>query len=201
MNRIELRLPLLLLISLLVALSACAPPPPPQALAEARKESPPTEAKIQNAMSAAPRSIAQAATILDWPTAAGGDLIELRKGTNGWTCLPDDPNTPTNDPMCLDPMWKVWLHAFMTGTIPHSTATGIAYMLQGGSDASNTDPAATQPPAGQDWLISPPHLMILSPQQLDPAVFSTDPHSGGPWIMWAGTPYEHLMVPVKDGSE
>ena len=27
-------------------------------------------------------------------------------------------------------------------------------------------------------------------------MFSTDPKSGGPYIMWDGTPYEHLMVPV-----
>jgi hypothetical protein len=33
--------------------------------------------------------------------------------------------------------------------------------------------------------------------QLDPSVYSTDPNSGAPWIMWGGTPYEHLMIPVK----
>jgi hypothetical protein len=26
--------------------------------------------------------------------------------------------------------------------------------------------------------------------------FPTDPKSGGPWVMWKGTPYAHLMVPV-----
>jgi hypothetical protein len=26
--------------------------------------------------------------------------------------------------------------------------------------------------------------------------FPTDPNSGGPWVMWKGTPYAHLMVPV-----
>jgi hypothetical protein len=38
---------------------------------------------------------------------------------------------------------------------------------------------------------------VFSTGKLDPAVFSSDPRSGGPWIMWGGTPYEHLMVPVK----
>ena len=69
-------------------------------------------------------------------------------------------------------------------------------MLQGGSDASNTDPFATEPAAGEEWMTSPPHIMILMPGDLDQTVFSTDPHSGGPWIMWAGTPYEHIMMPV-----
>ena len=26
--------------------------------------------------------------------------------------------------------------------------------------------------------------------------YPTDPKSGGPWVMWKGTPYAHLMVPV-----
>jgi hypothetical protein len=24
----------------------------------------------------------------------------------------------------------------------------------------------------------------------------TDPNNGGPWVMWKGTPYAHIMVPV-----
>jgi hypothetical protein len=27
--------------------------------------------------------------------------------------------------------------------------------------------------------------------------FPTDPMNGGPWVMWKGTPYAHLMVPVS----
>ena len=27
-------------------------------------------------------------------------------------------------------------------------------------------------------------------------ILPTDPHSGGPWVMWRGTPYAHLMVPT-----
>jgi hypothetical protein len=159
------------------------------------------EEQIQNAMSAAPPSIAKDATIMDWPAKEGDKLTVLRKGTDAWTCLPDYPGSPGNDPMCLDKMWMVWLEAYMTKTEPKLTAPGIGYMLQGGSDASNTDPFATAPPAGAQWLTAPPHIMVVLPGKLDPAVFSTDHHSGGPWIMWGGTPYEHLMVPVQEGSK
>jgi hypothetical protein len=24
----------------------------------------------------------------------------------------------------------------------------------------------------------------------------TDPNAGGPWVMWKGTPYAHLMIPT-----
>jgi hypothetical protein len=37
--------------------------------------------------------------------------------------------------------------------------------------------------------------MIIAPPELLEA-FPTDPNSGGPYVMWAGTPYAHLMVPV-----
>jgi hypothetical protein len=71
-------------------------------------------------------------------------------------------------------------------------------MLQGGTDASNTDPFATEPAAGEEWVVSAPHVMLITHEELDQTVFSTDPDSGGPWIMFAGTPYEHIMMPVAD---
>ena len=47
---------------------------------------------IQNAMSAGPSSISANATVMDW------DLNVVREGSNDWTCLPDRPTTPGNDP-------------------------------------------------------------------------------------------------------
>src|SRR5438045_2983367 len=46
--------------------------------------------KIQNAMSAAPDKISKEATVLDRPAKEGDSFRELRKGTNTWTCIPDD---------------------------------------------------------------------------------------------------------------
>jgi hypothetical protein len=156
-----------------------------------------TQAKIESAMSAAPMAVAMDATILDYPSDMTKPFIELRKGTNEWTCFPDWLATPGNDPECLDEMWMKWNDAFVAGTKPEITAPGVAYMLAGGSDASNTDPLAMEPSAGEEWLTTPAHIMLLLPGKLDTTLYSTDFHSGGPWIMWAGTPYEHIMVPVN----
>ena len=148
------------------------------------------EAKIHNALSAGPVSITEAASVVDY------DESVLRRGTNGWTCFPDFPGTPANDPSCLDEEWLRWMHAFMNREDPEVNGIGIAYMLQGDAVASNSDPFATEPPAGQDWLYDPPHLMIVSP---DPELYrryTTDPTNGGPWVMFANTPYQHIMVPV-----
>src|SRR5688572_15958947 len=85
------------------------------------------EEKIANAMSAGPSSVSADAVILDWPSEAGGELIELRAGTNGWACYPDDPGTPVNDPICADPVWVEWFKAVVAGTDPVVTSTGFSY--------------------------------------------------------------------------
>lgn len=187
---------LTILCTLLVLVLASCQPIRPEAAQQPAAGMGQTEERIQNAMSAAPISVAKDATVVDWPAEAGGELVQLREGSNEWTCYTDWPDSPTNDPMCLDKIFTSWFEAYSAGLEPQVTALGIGYMLQGGSDPSNDDPFATEPPAGQEWMIAPPHVMFISPEKLDPAVLSTDPDSGGPWIMYAGTPYEHIMMPA-----
>jgi hypothetical protein len=168
--------------------------------AVARHSDADTQAKIENAVSAAPSSLAAKATILDNALDDAGKFVVLRDGSNGWFCFPDLPTSPGNDPQCLDQTWLDWNYAYLAGEAPTVTVPGLAYMLQGGSDPSNTDPLATEPPAGEEWVATPPHIMIVLPGELDQSVFSTDHHSGQPYIMWAGTPYEHIMMPVAEGE-
>jgi hypothetical protein len=40
--------------------------------------------------------------------------------------------------------------------------------------------------------------MMLVPGSLDISSIGTDPDSGKPWVMWAGTPYQHIMMPVAE---
>jgi hypothetical protein len=151
--------------------------------------------KIRSAMSAAPASIARGATILDFPAKEGQQPPVLRKGSTAWTCFPNDPSTPGNDPICLDRTWLKWFGAYLTKTKPDPAGVGVAYMLRGGSDVSNHDPFA-RPASSKEFIPSPPHIMVIGPGKLDRTIYGTDHHSGRPWIMWAGTPYEHLMVPT-----
>src|SRR5689334_24824247 len=69
-------------------------------------------AKIANAMTAAPPSVSRNATIAEM--SEDGSVKVLRKGSGAWICVPDDPSTPGNDPMCLDTNGMEWLHAYMT---------------------------------------------------------------------------------------
>jgi hypothetical protein len=157
-------------------------------------------AKIESAMSAGPSSVSAKATILDNAFDDVGKFVVLRDGNNGWFCFPDIPSSPGNDPQCMDQTWLDWNYAFYAGEAPKVTSPGLEYMLQGGSDPSNTDPLATEPAAGEEWISSPPHVMLVLPGKLDQTVFSTNHHSGQPYIMWAGTPYEHIMMPVAEGT-
>ena len=122
---------------------------------------PDTAALIASAASAAPASIGKDATVMVM-NAKG--MSVLRKGTNGWTCFPDDPATPGKDPMCLDANGMAWMDALSAHKPPPKGKIGLSYMLQGGSDASNLDPFLTKPPAGAKWVTTGPHVMVLSAQ-------------------------------------
>jgi hypothetical protein len=157
--------------------------------------------KIANAMSAAPAVIAKNATIMDWPEKEGGEMKQLRAGNNGWVCFPNSPGefgaASVDDPMCMDKQWQGWGNAWMSKQPPKVEGTGIAYMLKGDRGASNTDPFATGATKDNHWVVSPPHIMVLYADTKMLDAFPDDPKNGGPWVMWKGTPYAHLMVPVS----
>ena len=167
----------------------------PYCLAQAQGQG--EEAKIQNAVSAAPPSISADATVMDWPTQPGGEMQVLREGSNDWTCMPDNPESQGNDPMCLDAQWMQWADAWMNRTEPNVTAIGFGYMLAGAAQESNTDPYAEGPTADNEWIDEPvPHLMILVPDEQMLSDMTTDWQNGGPWVMWRDTPYVHIMAPM-----
>jgi len=126
-------------------------------------------------------------------TGADGKMKELRAGTNGWMCMLD----LAGDSMCLDKVWRAWGDARMSKKDPPKPqAVGVAYMLKGDKGASNTDPYATKPTADNQWVVSGPHIMILPVDAGQLHAYPTDWTKGGPWVMWKGTPYAHIMVPT-----
>jgi hypothetical protein len=150
---------------------------------------------ISDAQSAAPASIARNASVV--APQPDGSMKVLRAGSNGWTCMPDDPSTPADDPMCADANAMKWVAAYTSHKPPPANNVGLVYMLKGASDPSNTDPYATKPAAGADWVRTGPHLMVLGADSLLNGYPSgPKPDTSVPYVMWAGTPYQHLMIPV-----
>ena len=163
-------------------------------------QQPATQSKAPNdpvasAESAAPSSIAHNASIVT--ADAKGAMTVVRKGSNGWTCMPDAPATPGPDPMCFDANAGKWVDAWVQHQPPPAGTVGVMYMLEGGTDASNTDPFATKPTAENDWVNTGAHIMIVGSKEILTAYPSgAKPDTSAPYVMWAGTPYAHLMVPV-----
>jgi hypothetical protein len=164
--------------------------------AEASKETTATSSDpVKSAESAAPASIAHDASVMT--VDATGAMKEIRKGTNGWTCIPDAPETPGPDPMCFDASAGKWVDAWAHHKAPPAGAVGLMYMLEGGTDASNSDPYATKPTAQNDWIKTGPHIMVVGSNEILASYPSgAKPNTSAPYVMWAGTPYAHLMVPV-----
>jgi hypothetical protein len=155
------------------------------------------EELIASAMSAAPKKLAQGATIV--AADAKGAMRTLRTGTNGFTCMPDNPETPGPDPMCWDKNAGEWVDAYLNHKKPTAGKVGLMYMLAGGTDASNTDPYAAKPSKSNHWIKTGPHIMIVAADAsfYDAYPKSADPDTKVPYVMWAGTPYQHLMAPVR----
>jgi hypothetical protein len=178
---------LLLASTLLWSLTACAEGMPPM----------PDAAQIASAMSAAPARVGWNAAVVEMKP--DGSMRTIRPGTNGFTCMADNPATPGPDPMCMDQNAMEWAHAWATHTAPPAGKLGFMYMLAGGTDASNTDPYATKPDAANHWIDTGPHVMIVGADAsfYDQYPKSPQPDTSVPYVMWAGTPYQHLMAPVQ----
>ncbi len=146
--------------------------------------------KIAYARSAAPASVAANAAVM-----INGKMVS--EGSNGWTCMPD---TMPGDgaAMCNDAMWMKMMNAMAKKGDFKADGIGISYMLLGepsGAGVSNSNPFHADPKNADDYVESGPHLMIIVPRDLLEGI-TTDPASGGPYVMWKDTPYAHIMVPI-----
>lgn len=148
------------------------------------------EGKIQNALTAAPDDIAREAAVWDWPSETGGDLPVLRNGSNGWTCFPDYPGTPGNDPMCHDEAFLEWHLAFLNEEEPDIDRVALSYMLAGGGFVDDEG----NPTLG-------PHVMMALPDMSDAEGIPRGEHSEEPYIFHAGTPYAIIVMPVAAAGE
>jgi hypothetical protein len=138
------------------------------------------------ALSAAPKAIAKDAGVVRMDK--DGQMRTLRESKNGFTCM-----VMATDKMCNDANSMEFFGAMMKGETPPD----ISYMLAGDNGASNTDPKATKKTADNHWVVTGPHIMVTGTASKSlgyPETADADPTK--PYMMWAGTPYEHAMVPV-----
>jgi hypothetical protein len=141
------------------------------------------------ALSAAPKAIAKDAGVVRMD--ADGKMKTLRESKNGFTCM-----VMATDKMCNDANSMEFFGAMMKGETP-SDKVGISYMLAGDQGASNTDPKATGKTADNHWVVTGPHIMVTGTASKSLGYTETaDADPSKPYMMWAGTPYEHAMIPL-----
>ena len=156
--------------------------------------------EIKAYTSAAPAFIGDYATVIG----ASGKVI--RKGSNGWRCEPFMPmpeggyKTPHEAaPACSDANAVAWANAYKSQQKPKLEADGWIWMLHGDLGVDNFKPYTDgQKNMGHKHFIeSGAHLMLMpkDPSSMDGQ--STDYTNGGPYVMFKGTPYVHMMIPVE----
>ena len=84
-------------------------------------------------------------------------------------------------------------------TLPRPTKSDLSTCSMVTRRASNTDPWATKSEPGNHWIKTGAHVMIVGPAAKTMAGYprAADADPTKPYVMWPGTPYEHLMLPVK----
>lgn len=147
----------------------------------------------KQALSAAPRGIASEAGVIRIDK--DGKMNTLRESKNGFNCM-----IALASPMCADANSMAFFDAWMKNENPPDKL-GITYMLGGDKGASNTDPKAAAKTADNHWVVTGPHIMIVGPASKSLGLSdSADADPGKPYLMWAGTPYEHAMIPVASSK-
>jgi hypothetical protein len=147
------------------------------------------DAKIRRALLAGPAGLTKDATVVDRD--AAGNMKLLRQGTNKWICTPGDENKIGDPPMCADPVAMQWFADVKARKPkPTNTVPGMAYMLCGATQRSNTNPFDTTSAA----IPIGPHWMILWPFEAALYGLPTTLRDKGAWMMFADTPYAYLHI-------
>jgi hypothetical protein len=145
---------------------------------------------LAKAKTAAPESIVNEATIIMMQEK--GEAKTLQTGSNGFTCLVSSDGTP----LCADANAMEWRKAIGDKKTPPNK-TGFIYMMAGDTGTSNHDPHATDK---SHWVQTGPHVMIVGAAAREMVSIyprSLDPDPSQAYVMYPGTPYEHLMLPVN----
>ena len=143
------------------------------------------------ALAAAPKAIAKDAGVMRMDK--DGKMQTLRESKNGFNCM-----IMMDNAMCADANSMAFFDAMMKKENPPEGKLGITYMLSGDKGASNTDPNAMEKTADNHWVVTGPHIMVIGPEAKSMGLpDAPDPDPTKPYLMWAGTPYAHAMIPVS----
>ena len=70
------------------------------------------------------------------------------------------------------------------------------WMLHGDAGEDNFVPFGNPADAGENWIESGPHLMMMPKDVASIADYSTDFNTGAPYLMFKDNQYAHVMIPT-----
>ena len=103
-------------------------------------------------------------------------------------------------PVCADGASMPWIQAWMAGEKPLLKRDGFMWMLHGDMGEDNTTPMVMKKSDAKDpsqWIESGPHLMLMPKDPASLSKFTDDFTRGEPYVMFPGSDYAHLMIPVE----
>ncbi|HEX6576582.1 MAG TPA: hypothetical protein VF042_16560 [Gemmatimonadaceae bacterium] len=174
---------------------------------------PPPAFQIAAAVSPLPENLRAGARVLGYD--AGGKLVALRRGTNDMVCIADDPSSKTFHVAC----YHRSLEAFMErGRQLHALKKSKEYIdstrlkdVQSGRYSMPAKPAALY------QYFAPRDSVDMSARTISGAQFlyvvytpyatyqstgiSEVPVDGGPWVMFPGKPWAHLMIQPQNTTK
>jgi hypothetical protein len=161
---------------------------------------PGADQQIHESLRALPESLRDGATVVGY--SESGERVTLKKGSNGMTCWADDPrpNLNTDDPyyvVCFPESLKPYLHRsreLKEGKVKDRRNKLIAEIKAG--KIPMPDFAVRYTLRGEAYVEALPLTVIHVPyRKAEGTGFSTDIDHFRPWLMWAGSPLAHIMVP------
>ncbi|MEO8031707.1 MAG: hypothetical protein ABJC74_02130 [Gemmatimonadota bacterium] len=176
------------------------------AVLAAQAAAPSNAVQIAGAVSPAPDSLKAGATVLGYD--AAGKLVSIRQGTNNLLCLADNPSSKDFHPACyqkeLEPFMargralraqglkrpaidSVRYAEIMSGALRMPPRPTTLYEYYGKKE--NFDSAT-----GRVTGASAVYVVYTPYATEESSGLSTIPIPGGPWLMYPGKPWAHIMI-------
>jgi len=141
------------------------------------------EAQIARALAAGPAHVTHFARIEG--SDDQGNRVVLREGSNGFICMPGNPQVVGRPASCSNAAAQRWSADLAAGMpAPTNTEAGIIFMQSG---------ATTRNASGETVEIGP-QWMIIWPFDPETTGLSATEKDTGAYILWPDTTYAHLHI-------
>jgi hypothetical protein len=172
-------------------------------IARAQDKSP--QRQIADAVSPLPDSLRGGAKVLGY---RGGQLVTLREGRNSMICLADDPQEKGFHTSCyhrsLEPFMARGRALRAEGASRQAVESTRLAEIEAGKLAMPTQPAALyqllhdddafDPSSGDTVGLRGLYVIYMPYATTETTGISTTPSRTGPWLMYPGKPWAHVML-------